>query len=171
MRLVSRLLPMALLTLCCTVQGQSLGDVARQNRQKEKQQTKPAKKVVTNEDIPVSPESTSSSSDTGAKGDTALPPDGAPPPKSAREWKLAIMAQRDRVETIQAQIDKLSESIHFVTANAYVNGAEYNQYQVRKQQEVKNLKKQLEEQQKKLSDLQEAARKEGMGGAVYEPEE
>jgi hypothetical protein len=54
-------------------------------------------------------------------------------------------------------------------ANAYVNGVEYNQYQVRKQQEVKNLEKQLEERYKKLTETQEAAKKEGMGAAVYEP--
>lgn len=168
MRLVYRLLPIVLLTLCSIVLAQSLGDVARQNRQKEKTQVKPVKKVVTNDDIPESPESTPSSSDT-AKGDSASAPTGEPAPKTAREWKVAIMAQEDRVETLQAQIDKLSESIHFVTANAYVNGAEYNQYQVKKQQEVKNLQKQLEEQQKKLNDLQQAARKEGMGGAIYEP--
>jgi predicted RNase H-like nuclease (RuvC/YqgF family) len=82
---------------------------------------------------------------------------------------MAIVAQEDRIETLQAQIAKLTESIHFVSANAYVNGAEYNQYQVKKQQEVKNLQKQLEEEHKKFLELQEAARKEGMGAAVYEP--
>ena len=40
---------------------------------------------------------------------------------------------------------------------------------MKKQQEVKNLQKQLEEEWKKLSDMQEAARKEGMGAAVYDP--
>jgi hypothetical protein len=40
---------------------------------------------------------------------------------------------------------------------------------VRKQQEVKNLEHQLEERNKKLAETQEAAKKEGMGAAVYEP--
>jgi hypothetical protein len=40
---------------------------------------------------------------------------------------------------------------------------------VKKQQEVKNLQKQLEEEHKKFLELQEVARKEGMGAAVYEP--
>src|SRR3979490_272401 len=35
--------------------GQSLGDVARQTRQKEKARAKAPKKVITNEDIPESP--------------------------------------------------------------------------------------------------------------------
>ena len=40
---------------------------------------------------------------------------------------------------------------------------------MKKQQEVKNLQKQLEEEWKKLSDMQEAARNAGMGTAVYDP--
>ena len=35
---------------------------------------------------------------------------------------MAIMTQEDRIETLQAQIEKLTASIHFVPANAYVNG-------------------------------------------------
>lgn len=167
MRRVFSLFPILSLVLCCVASSQTLGDLARQNRAKQKSQVKPAKKVVTNDDIPESPEPPPVHADSTAKPDAPLP--AAPAPKSAREWRMAIMAQEDRIETLQAQIAKLTESIHFVTANAYVNGAEYNQYQIRKQQEVKNLQKQLEEEQKKLFALQEAARKEGMGAAVYEP--
>jgi len=172
MRRVSLLLPILLLALCSRVFGQTLGDVARQNRQKEKSKTKPAKKVVTNDDIPESPDPApnhSDHSDNSATADASSPSPAAPAPKSAREWRIAIVEQEDRIQTLQAHIVKLNESIHFVTANAYVNGAEYNQYQVRKQQEVKYLEKQLVEQQKQLNELQEAARKEGMGAVVYEP--
>ena len=164
MRRISFLLPIVF-ALCGTILPQSLGDVARQTREKEKSKAKPAKKVVTNDDIPESPDL--SPSDKATTPDPSSP--GAPAPKSARDWRMAIATQEDRVEKLQAQIDKLTESIHFVTANAYVNGAEYNRYQVKKQQEVKNLQKRLEEEQKKLTDLQEAAKKEGMGAAVYEP--
>jgi hypothetical protein len=145
--------------------GQALGDVARQTRQKEKTRAKAAKKVITNEDIPESP--APSQQETGGK--TNSPSADSPAPRSALEWRNMILAQKDRIETMQAQTNKLNASIHFVTANAYVNGAEYNQYQVKKQQEVKNLQKQLEEEWKKLADMQEAARKEGMGAAVYDP--
>ena len=168
MRRISLVVPIALLAIFCTAQSQTLGDVARQNREKEKSKSKAAKKVVTNDDIPESPDATPAHSDSDATGSDSS---AAPAPKSAREWRIEIMAQEERVEKLQARIDKLTESIHFVVANNYVNGAEYNQYQIKKQQEIKNLQKQLEEQQKKLSDLQEAARKEGMGGAVYEPVE
>jgi hypothetical protein len=149
--------------------GQSLGDVARQTRQKEKARAKAPKKVVTNDDIPESPTPTPAQHETGAKVDSAAVPADSPAPRSALEWRNMILAQKDHIETMQAQSNKLNASIHFVTANAYVHGAEYNQYQVKKQQEVKNLQKQLEEEWKKLADMQEAARKEGMGAAVYDP--
>jgi hypothetical protein len=159
----------ALLLLTGTILGQSLGDAARQARQKEKARAKTAKKIITNEDIPESPDATPAQSAPDAKSDTATAAPGAAPPKSAREWRTIIVAQMDDIENLRARINKLKDSIHFVTANAYVNGAEYNQYQVRKQQEVKNLEKQLEERNKKLTETQESARKEGMGAAVYDP--
>lgn len=165
MRRILFLLPI-IFALCGTILSQSLGDVARQSRQQEKSKAKPSKKVVTNDDIPESP-AAPSPSDKTATADATSP--AAPAAKSAREWRIEIAAQEDRVEKLQAHIDKLTESVHFVTANNYVNGVEYNQYQVRKQQEVKNLQKQLEEQQKKLTELQEAARKDGMGSSVYQP--
>jgi hypothetical protein len=171
MRRVFPLLSITLLALCCAVLSQTLGDVARQNREKEKSKPKPAKKVVTNDDIPESPDPTPSHSDNTATADTskAAPSAPAPVPKTAREWRMAILAQQDRIDTLQAHIVKLSESIHFVTANAYVHGAEYNLYQVKKQQEVKNLQKQLEDEQNKFYELQQAAIKEGMGSSVYQP--
>jgi cytoskeletal protein RodZ len=149
--------------------AQSLGDSARQARQKEKSQPKTAKKVITNDEIPESPQASPTASAGESKNASSSVPAGTPAPKSAREWRRIIVAQMDDIENLLAQINKLKDSIHFVTANAYVNGAEYNRYQVRKQQEVKNLEHQLEERNKKLAETQEAAKKEGMGAAVYEP--
>ena len=151
MRRLLFLLPMALLVLCRVAASQTLGDVARQNRAKEKSHAKLVKKVVTNDDIPESPEPSPAKSESTAKAETPSASSADPAPKSAREWRMAIMTQEDRIETLQAQIEKLTASIHFVPANAYVNGAEYNQYQVRKQQEVRNLQKQLEEQEREIA--------------------
>jgi hypothetical protein len=169
MRRAFLIVPIALSAWVGATYGQSLGDVARQTRQKEKVRAKTAKKVITNEDIPESPMPTPAQHETGGKTDPVADSADSPAPRSALQWRDMILAQKDHIETMRAQINKLNASIHFVTANAYVNGAEYNQYQVRKQQEVKNLQKQLEEEWKKLSDMQEAARKEGMGAAVYDP--
>ena len=71
--------------------------------------------------------------------------------------------------SMQNQIDKLNSSIHFVEANRYYNGVQYNERQAQKQEEVQRMQKQLDEQKKQLEDMQESARKAGLGSSVYEP--
>jgi len=159
-----------LLTFAGSAYSQSLGEVARRTRQKEKTRTKTAKKVITNEEIPESPNPTQATVEAEARAESGTS-SGAAAPQTAREWRSAILMQKDRVETMQAHINKVNASIHFVDANAYVNAAEYNLYQIKKQQEVKHMQTELDEEQKKLVQLQEAARKEGMGTSVYEPVE
>jgi predicted RNase H-like nuclease (RuvC/YqgF family) len=146
-------------------QDQSLGDVARQTRQKEKSKGTAKKKVITNEDIPETPDLTPGQQETIGKLEPVAPK-GAP---SADEWKSMILAQKSHLATMQDQIDKLSASIRYVEANAYVNGVQYNQHQAKKQQQVANMQTQLAEQKKKLEEMQDAAKKAGMGSSVYDP--
>jgi tRNA(Phe) wybutosine-synthesizing methylase Tyw3 len=89
--------------------------------------------------------------------------------QSAEQRKRQILAQKSAIATQQAQIDKLNDSIYFVVANEYYNGVQYNQYQVKKQERVARMQQQLEEQKKNLAEMQEAARRAGMGIAVYDP--
>jgi predicted RNase H-like nuclease (RuvC/YqgF family) len=153
--------------------GQSLGDVARQQRQKQQSRDAktPAKKVITNEDIPEHPESPSDSSASATNSDDKPAHSSRPAvdAHSAEEWKAAIQAQKQNIANLQSQIDKLNSSIHFVQSNLYYNGAEYNQHQQKKQEQVQQMQKQLEEAKKKLEDMQESARKAGFGSAFYEP--
>jgi predicted RNase H-like nuclease (RuvC/YqgF family) len=154
------------LALCvsATAYGQALGDVARQQRQKQQaKKSQAAPKVVTNEDIPEHPQDPSDQAAPDA------PPAHAPGSKSAERWKAEIQAQKQTVATLQGQIDKLNSSVHFVEANRYWNGAQYNQRQEQKQEQVERMKAQLAEQQKRLDEMQEGARKDGYGNAVYEP--
>jgi hypothetical protein len=148
--------------------AQSLGDVARQNREKQKAKSTPAvKKVITNEDIPASAAATADQSkDEGKK---AAAPAASDSKRSAAEWKSQILAQKNVVANLQAQIDTLNKSIYFVEANAYYNGLQYNEYQVKKQKQVAQMQQQLEEQKKRLAEMQEAARQAGMGSAIYDP--
>jgi predicted RNase H-like nuclease (RuvC/YqgF family) len=149
--------------------GQSLGDVARQQRQKQAKDWHTAHKVVTNEEIPESPESVSSGSTSIEEHDgTAVPP-ASNDTHSGEQWKAKIQEQKSSVASLQSQIDRLNSSIHFVEANRYSNGVQYNQRQVQKQDEVQRMQKQLDEQKKKLEDMQDSARKAGLGSAVYEP--
>jgi predicted RNase H-like nuclease (RuvC/YqgF family) len=154
--------------------GQSLGDVARQTRQKQqfKDGHATAKKVVTNEDIPdhssdgTEPAPTTASEGASVGTSSAGTAGGT---KSAEDWKSEIKAQKDAIANYQQQIDKLNESIHYVQANLYTNGVQYNQYQAKKQAEVEQAQRVLAEQKKKLEDMQEAAHKAGFGSAVYDP--
>jgi predicted RNase H-like nuclease (RuvC/YqgF family) len=89
--------------------------------------------------------------------------------RSGEQWKAAIQAQKDAIAAMQSQVDKLNASVHFVEANRYTNGVQYNQYQLEKQKQVQQMQKQLDTQKKKLEDMQEAARKAGFGSSVYDP--
>ncbi|MGH9497520.1 MAG: hypothetical protein ACRD3L_00070 [Terriglobales bacterium] len=66
-------------------------------------------------------------------------------------------------------MDRLNSSIHFVEANRYYNGLQHNERQELKQEQVQRMQDQLELQKKRLDRMQEGARKEGFGTAVYDP--
>jgi len=152
--------------------GQSLGDVARQQRQKQ-QQTKATAphKVITNEDLPAhsADDADSASVTTTEDSKRAAASSSSAGKKTAEEWKSQIQAQKAKVAAMQSDVDKLNASVHYVEANRYTNGVQYNQAQSRKQQESERLQKRLDEQKKALSDMQEACRRAGFGSAVYEP--
>jgi hypothetical protein len=149
--------------------GQSLGDVARQQRQKQAKDAHAAHKVVTNEDIPEHPEAASSTSVSTDESDTAPASPTSNDTHSGEQWKAKIEAQRNSIASLQSQIDKLNSSVHFVEANRYYNGVQHNERQIQKQDEVQRMHKQLDEQKKQLEDMQESARKAGLGSSVYEP--
>jgi hypothetical protein len=154
-----------------SLSGQSLGDVARDNREKQKAKTasatiKPKPKVITNESLAAAPEAQPTESE-GKK--IAAAPATTSSGRSAAEWRSLIVAQKNAIANQQAQIDKVNESIHFVTAGLFTNGVQYNQHQEKKLENVAVMQHQLEEQKKALADMQEAARRAGMGSAVYDP--
>jgi predicted RNase H-like nuclease (RuvC/YqgF family) len=149
--------------------GQSLGDVARAQRQKQAKDAQTTRKVVTNEDMPEHAEPVSSTSVSTDERDTAPGSPASNDTHAGEQWKAKIEAQKSSVASLQNQIDKLNSSIHFVEANRYSNGVQYNERQVKKQDEVQRLQKQLDEQKKQLEDMQESARKAGLGSSVYEP--
>jgi hypothetical protein len=164
-------LPVVILLFTCASYGQSLGDVAREQREKQQaKDPKSAAKVVTNDEIPESPDASSSSSDdadAGPESSTAAASSAGK--KNAEQWKSEIEARKARIAALQSHVEKLNDSVHFVEANRYYNGVQYNQYQLKKQQEAQRLQKQLETEKKALGDAQESARKAGFGSAVYDP--
>ncbi|HEY7095232.1 MAG TPA: hypothetical protein VH437_00790 [Terriglobales bacterium] len=151
-------------TICI---AQSLPEIAHQQRLKQQaRDIKMAKRVITDDDMPHS-EASDSTVETD-QSDSTGPAHKAG--KSAEQWKKDIEAQQSVVASLQQQIDKLNASVHYVQANLYTNGAQYNQYQAKKQEEVSRLQTKLDSEKKKLADMQEAARKEGFGNSVYQPQ-
>ncbi|MFY9903855.1 MAG: hypothetical protein WBX02_10800 [Terriglobales bacterium] len=155
--------------------GQSLGDVARENREKQQAKaasgsasSKPKAKVITNEDLPARVDASSSETESNLKPVAGTGGRSAGS-VSAEDCKKRILAQKSAIAAQQAQIDKLNESIHYVTASLYTNGIQHNENQAKKQETVAQMQQQLDEQKRVLADMQEAARQAGMGSAVYDP--
>lgn len=88
---------------------------------------------------------------------------------AAEQWKAIIQNQKSAIASLQREIDNVSESIRYAGANCVANCVQWNESQKRKQDQVESMKDQLEQQQKRLEDLQEMARKQGLGSAVYDP--
>src|ERR1700739_3438062 len=149
----------------------SLGDLARKQREKQqsKNSTAKPKKVVTDEDMPAhAPDEDVAHSDS-PHGEMSGERTASDVLQSGDQFKSAIARQKGVIADLKAHIDKLNASIHFVQANAYRNGVEYNKIQAQKQQEAERLQGQLDEQQRGLEHMQETARKAGYGSAVWDP--
>jgi hypothetical protein len=179
---------LALCVSCCALLafGQdepSLGDAARQARQQKQvkggqakdgqnKDARPAKgqKVVTNDEIPEHPQSTASSTSGDQLGGVRYPSSSSSGGKvSPEQWKAQILAQKNAISSMQIEVDKLNDSIHFAPANCVANCVQWNQRQREKQQQVERLQAQLEDQKKRLEDMQESARQQGYGSSVYDP--
>lgn len=166
-----RALPVFAILLCGgTLHAQSLGDVARQQRAKQGQKPAAPHKVVTNEDMPSHPAETEASSEKSAAADNHA---GAPAINSSsngEQLKAIFAAQKQRIKNFEQQLSNLQASVHYVEANRYSNGVQYNQSQLRKQQEADRMQKQLDEAKKTYAEMQDKARKAGFGSSVYDPE-
>lgn len=157
--------------------AQSLGDVARQAKQQKLRSEgntdpstnpqKPSKSthVITNEEIPEHEDTTTTAPQSGDS--LSVPPDKEQK-RPADYWKSHILQAKRSIASLQHSIDDLTSSIRFSQGN-YEKHVDWNERQRRKQQEVENLKSQLERLQKHLEELQEAARHQGYGSSVYEP--
>jgi len=147
----------------------SLGDLARQQRQEKGAPGEEAKapKVITNEEIPERAEAASLHR-TGAQ-ENAVQASSNGPKISAEQWRSQIVTQKNQVASLQNQIDEINESIRFAPANCAANCVGWSERQREKQRHAERMQVQLEEQKKRLDDMQESARKQGYGSAVYDP--
>src|SRR5690242_2588361 len=121
--------------LAQSVCAQSLGDIARQQREKNKQQATTMNKVLTNDDLSTPVHSGDSSGDSpntkSAKpktSATARQSDKDEQP-SADELKAAIQDKKQAIAETQEEITKLQSTINYVqnNRNIYTNAPEYNE--------------------------------------------
>jgi len=172
---------LAISTLPMASHAQSLGEIARQQRESknhkaDSQSAAMPKKVYGDEDIaksksedaaaPAAPDNSSSKSSTGSK-DTK---EKNPPTMSADQWRAKIQKKKDLIAAMQERIDALEASVNYVqnNRNLYTNAPEYNEHQHQKELAAQQLKAELEQQKTELSDLQEQARQQGFGNSVYQ---
>jgi len=153
--------------------GQSLADVARANRERQNADDASKKPVViTTDDLTPEPHSDPAPSPAHAKTSGKTSRDLSQPltgvdERAAAQWRRQILAQKDKVTALQAQIDQLNARIHPAGSAQFEGPSSRNQ--ARQQEHVAEIQLQLDEQKKKLAELQEEARRAGMHTAVYDP--
>jgi hypothetical protein len=172
-----KVLAIALL-MSLSAYGQSLGDVARENRANAAANASgPAPTVITNKDLPKDPNADPSAID-------EQPPVAAPGGKKAshpaadqhtaqqqrvaEQWRKQIVAQQDKIAELQARIDQINASLHPADRSAQFEGPS-SRYQAQQSQHVAEMQIQLDGQKRKLSEMQEEARRAGMHTTVYDP--
>lgn len=132
------------------------------------QAAKPPKHVITNDEIPSRGGPTGYRPPPGPRSFNQ--PDSGDSGKLPPEvWTAQIEAAKNAVSSLQDQIQKLSDSIQYAGANCVSNCVQWNEQQKRKQDMVESMKAQLEQAQERLESLQEGARQQGYGSAVYDP--
>jgi len=170
-----------LLLMSLTAYGQALGDVARENRDKKAAATTSAPpKVITNADLPKDKDgdeiSTAGEDETppeklaaNAKESAKAAQQRAAERRAAVQWKRQIVAQKQAVANLQERADQLKASIYFMDPNTDYGAVAFNQHQSRQLERWQAMQAKIENQKKKLEDMQEAARHAGMHTPVYDP--
>jgi hypothetical protein len=170
-------------------QAQSLGDAARQQRQKKTpKSTTTSPKVITNDDIgasvpasagPAPSTSTQPASQASSAGASDVPkkPSSDDPgnyddwAKAGKEWKSRILAQKVKIQSMQSYVDKLRSSVHFAAKNPGYDASLINLHELQKVDEAKRLEKQLNEENAALQSMQDAARGAGYDASICDPRE
>jgi hypothetical protein len=162
--------------------GQSLGEIARANREKQKSQeiSRVQPRMITNKDLPADPEGyekprqpqRDTESTNVAFGhpldEHRVEEQGFGQERAPGQWRRQILTQENRMANLQARIDQLNASLHFPGRGAQFEGPS-NRYQARQVQRVEQLQQRLDEQKRILEEMQEAARHAGMHSNIYDP--
>jgi hypothetical protein len=175
--------------------GQSLGDIARQNREAKGKNADADStiqpKVITNKDlapdgttsaVPFGPspvanapqtpatseQTTQSQRVTEARAQRHNEQQRIAQERAAEQWKRQILAQKHKLVTLQARVDQLRASIQAENGTTQYEGPN-GRAQARQLQRVAEIQLQVDEQRRALVEMQEAARHAGMHTVVYDP--
>ena len=168
-------IPITTLLLLASVAayGQSLGDVARETREKTATAPAPAKVITDNDLAPGVGEAgaptkaqTASSGKIGTRNAAATNP---PDAHAAENWRRQILAQKRTVETLEKRLARYQGSLSSVDAAAISRGEILSRSQALEQERIAQVQEQLGEQRAKLLEMQEEARRAGMHTQVYDP--
>lgn len=171
------------LLLTSLAHAQSLGDVARENREKKASEDNAATppKVITNKDLPkntdedqpaVEDTSKPNADDSAATADRRRSEwraahrslqQQAAEQRAANQWKRQILEQKNRVAALQARIDEVNAEMR-----SFYGSTQYEP-QAKQMLRISRLQQQLDEQRIRLAQIQESARRAGMHTTVYDP--
>jgi len=179
-RMCWKMLTIALL-MTLTAYGQSLGDVARENREKQDAENAAGAqpKVITNKDLglPENPEGDLQPGDDHPRP-PAAPNNNAADRRSAEQrraeqrageqWKRQILQQENKVASLQARIDQINAAIRSAGGTVQYEQP-FSRGAARQLRRVAELEQQLNGEQRKLEAMQEEARHAGMHTPVYDP--
>ena len=160
-----------LLSSAALIHAQSLGDIAKANRDKESSSPKAAV-VVTNDDLQNDPKASPNAPAANAVKSKSQKPSVRPvketiDPRVAQAWKRKILEQQEKVKTLQAQIDQINASIDPPGGAEFTGPPSRDRAKLMQRRSETQL--QLDSQKRKLEELQEEAREAGMHTPTYDP--
>jgi hypothetical protein len=84
----------------------------------------------------------------------------------SEQWRQQIQERENNIASMQARIDQMNASMRSGGMSAQ---GPYNRYQSRQAEHIAEMQMRLDEQKRKLDQMQDAARHAGMHTQVYDP--
>jgi hypothetical protein len=155
--------------------GESLGDIARANRtiQQSQEAAGTTPRVITNQDLPSTsqgiPEANASDPMTTVSGSNRHDPYAdqrlsnrlQSEQRSSAQWKARIQEQENRIADLQSRIDHVNASLRAAVGTAQYD-APVSRYQAIQSERLAMMQQMLDQQKRRLSLMQDAARHAGM---------
>jgi hypothetical protein len=162
-------LVVAFAVVICAGAQESLGDVARQQRQSKRPSSA---KVITNDDIPMVPAPAPQAEAKGEKSDkaeAAAPPSAEDKAKLAASFKAKAEQQKKNIAQLERELDvaqreyRLKVAVYYADAGNNLRDPKKWAEEDRKQRaELDDKQKALADAKQKLADIQEQTRKAGV---------